>query len=123
MSRSVVKGHSRLCRAIARVVLCAFLQAIAVEGAPPGQKVPNTQGAPSIPELEKKIPKLMAAAMIPGLSIALISDGQIAWHKGYEAYVTQGNKELAIRYYRKSLELNPDNTNGRGKLKELESGK
>jgi CubicO group peptidase (beta-lactamase class C family) len=83
MSRSVVKGHSRLCRAIARAVLCAFLQVIAVQGAPPGQKVRNTQAAPSIPELEKKIPELMATAMIPGLSIALISNGQVAWHKGY----------------------------------------
>jgi tetratricopeptide (TPR) repeat protein len=40
-----------------------------------------------------------------------------------EAYATQGKKELVIRHYKKSIELNPDNTNGRNKLKELENGK
>jgi len=30
-----------------------------------------------------------------------------------------GDKELATKYYKKSLELNPDNTNAVQKLKEL----
>ena len=34
-------------------------------------------------ELEKRIPELMAAARIPGLSIALIRDGRVAWHRGF----------------------------------------
>jgi len=33
-----------------------------------------------------------------------------------------GNKELAIKYYKKSLELNRDNTNAVQKLKELGAG-
>jgi CubicO group peptidase (beta-lactamase class C family) len=37
-----------------------------------------------------------------------------------EAYMVRGDTELAIRNYRKSLELNPDNTNGVEMLKKLE---
>jgi len=40
-----------------------------------------------------------------------------------EAYLKQGNKELAVQNYRKSLELNPDNTTGREILKKLEEQK
>ncbi|MBN1895969.1 MBL fold metallo-hydrolase [bacterium] len=37
-----------------------------------------------------------------------------------EGYMTQGNKELAVQHYKKSLELNPQNDNAREKLKILE---
>jgi Tfp pilus assembly protein PilF len=37
-----------------------------------------------------------------------------------EAYVTKGEKQLAIANYKKSLELNPQNTNAVGMLKKLE---
>ena len=37
-----------------------------------------------------------------------------------EAYMNSGNKDLAIANYRKSLELNPQNANGREMLKKLE---
>jgi Tetratricopeptide repeat len=33
----------------------------------------------------------------------------------------KGNKELAIRYYEKSLELDPDNSNAVEQLKKLKS--
>ncbi|MFC2083589.1 prolyl oligopeptidase family serine peptidase [Bacteroidota bacterium] len=36
-----------------------------------------------------------------------------------EAYMISGDNDLAIKYYEKSLELNPDNTNATEKLKEL----
>jgi predicted alpha/beta superfamily hydrolase len=39
-----------------------------------------------------------------------------------EAYMTAGEKELAIRFYKKSLALNPDNQNGREMLKKLGCG-
>jgi len=38
-----------------------------------------------------------------------------------EAYMTAGNKELAIKSYKKSIELNPQNTNGADMLKRLEA--
>jgi 3-oxoadipate enol-lactonase len=37
-----------------------------------------------------------------------------------EAYAAQGQKALAVQAYKKSLELNPKNENGRGALKRLE---
>ena len=37
-----------------------------------------------------------------------------------EAYAVKGDRELAIKNYRRSLELNPQNTNAVAKLKELE---
>lgn len=36
-----------------------------------------------------------------------------------EAYMNDGQKELAIKYYKKSLELNPQNENGKEMLKRL----
>jgi len=33
--------------------------------------------------LEKEIPRLMEAANIPGLSIAVVRDGNIAWNKAF----------------------------------------
>jgi CubicO group peptidase (beta-lactamase class C family) len=41
------------------------------------------------------------------------------WDSLAEAYMIDGDKESAIKYYKKSLELNPDNTNAVQKLKEL----
>ena len=36
-----------------------------------------------------------------------------------EAFMVNGQMELAAEYYRKSLELNPDNSNAAEKLEEL----
>jgi Tfp pilus assembly protein PilF len=41
------------------------------------------------------------------------------WDSLAEAYMISGDKVSAIKYYKKSLELNPDNTNAVQKLKEL----
>ena len=39
-----------------------------------------------------------------------------------EAYMENGDKELAIQNYEKSLELNPDNENGKRRLEKLKKG-
>lgn len=39
-----------------------------------------------------------------------------------EAYMRHGDRELAIQSYEKSLQLNPQNANGRRKLEELRAG-
>ncbi|TSA26909.1 MAG: tetratricopeptide repeat protein [Bacteroidetes bacterium] len=39
-----------------------------------------------------------------------------------EAYMKNGDKELAIKNYKKSLELNPENENGKKMLEQLQSG-
>lgn len=41
------------------------------------------------------------------------------WDSFAEANMNKGNKELAIRYYKKSIELNPKNKNGEEQLKKL----
>ena len=41
------------------------------------------------------------------------------WDSLAEGFMVSGDKESAIKYYKKSLELNPDNTNAVQKLKEL----
>jgi CubicO group peptidase (beta-lactamase class C family) len=41
------------------------------------------------------------------------------WDSLAEGYMVSGDKESAIKYYKKSLQLNPDNTNATQKLKEL----
>ena len=50
----------------------------------------GTQGSPLsadskalISELEEQIPKLMADARVPGLSIAIIQDGKLLWRQGF----------------------------------------
>ena len=44
------------------------------------------------------------------------------WDSLAEAFIVSGDKEQAIKYYKKSLELNPANTNAVRKLKELGEG-
>lgn len=44
------------------------------------------------------------------------------WDSLAEAYLTAGDRARAIRYYRKSLELNPDNDNAREQLEKLGAG-
>jgi len=46
-------------------------------------------------------------------------DSWNVWDSLAEAYMDKGDKERAIRYYEKSLRLNPDNTNGASQVKKL----
>lgn len=46
-------------------------------------------------------------------------DSANAWDSLAEAYLTKGEKELAIKYYEKSLELNPKNDGAIEQLKKL----
>jgi len=54
------------------------------------------------------------------LNVEIFPDSANVYDSLAEAYMKQGNKELAIHNYRKSLELNPENDNAREKLKTLE---
>lgn len=42
-----------------------------------------------------------------------------AWDSYAEAYMNKGDKETAIKYYQKSLDLNPGNENGKKMLEQL----
>ena len=64
--------------------------------------------------------KLKEAIRIFELNVEAYPKSSNAWDSLAEAYMIAG-KDLAIQYYRKSLELNPDNTNAVEMLKKLEA--
>ena len=43
------------------------------------------------------------------------------WDSLAEAYMSKGDKETAIKYYKKSLELNPQNTNAQKMIDKMQS--
>lgn len=47
-------------------------------------------------------------------------DSWNTWDSLAEAYYRKGDKELAIKYYKKSIELNPGNEHGKQMLREIE---
>ncbi len=53
------------------------------------------------------------------LNTETFPDAFNTWDSLAEAYLAQGDRESAIRFYRKSLELNPENRNAREQLEEL----
>ncbi|MGH7556389.1 MAG: amidohydrolase family protein [Gemmatimonadota bacterium] len=53
------------------------------------------------------------------LNTETFPDAFNTWDSLAEAYLSQGDRESAIRFYRKSLELNPANQNAREQLEEL----
>ena len=53
------------------------------------------------------------------LCLKLYPKSFLAYEGVGEAYEKKGNKEKAIEFYQKALELDPSNTNARNKLKEL----
>jgi CubicO group peptidase (beta-lactamase class C family) len=64
--------------------------------------------------------KVKEAIHIFELNAAAFPKSANVWDSLAEAYMTAG-KELAVQYYRKSLELNPENSNAVEMLKKLEA--
>lgn len=60
-----------------------------------------------------------AAILVFGLNVEAYPDSWIVYDSLGDAHVKSHNKELAIRNYEKSLELNPDNTNATEMLDKL----
>ena len=54
------------------------------------------------------------------LNIELFPEAFNTYDSLGEAYMIKGNKELAIKNYEKSIELNPDNENGKKMLEKLQ---
>lgn len=89
----------------------------------PGATVPREDSINSLGYELLRLNKLEDAVRIFQWNTELYPKSWNVYDSLAEAYMTQGKKELAILYYKKSLELNPDNIDGRSKLKELEGGK
>ncbi len=67
--------------------------------------------------------KLESAVYVFETNIRLYPDSWNAWDSLGETAAKAGRKEQAIASYRKSLELNPKNKNGKAMLEQLEKGK
>ncbi len=65
--------------------------------------------------------KLSDAVEVFKLSVEVYPTSYNTYDSLAEAYMDGGNRDLAIQNYRKSLQLNPANTNAIKKLKELNS--
>ena len=65
---------------------------------------------------QKKVPEAIALFK---LNVEFYPNAWNVYDSLADAYVASGEKELAITNYKKSLELNPQNENGREKLKKL----
>jgi tetratricopeptide (TPR) repeat protein len=61
------------------------------------------------------------AVEILRFNVELFPDSWNTYDSLGEAYLKQGNKELAAENYRRSLELNPDNQGAVDAVKKLES--
>jgi tetratricopeptide (TPR) repeat protein len=55
------------------------------------------------------------------MNVESFPDSWNAYDSLGEAYLSKGDKEKAIVNYKKSIELNPDNENGKKILKEIQS--
>jgi len=64
--------------------------------------------------------KLAEATVLLKLNVEFYPDGWNTYDSLGEAYMKAGQKDLAISNYKKSLELNPQNSNAREMLKKLE---
>ena len=71
------RGRERRRTAI-RTVALSLTCAVGASGTPV-RAAGQTPAGPDAERLEREIPRLMEAAGVPGLSIAIISDGRLAW--------------------------------------------
>src|SRR5207248_550494 len=65
--------------------------------------------------------KLMDAIEVLKLNVAAYPSSWNVYDGLGEAYMKNGNRDLAIENYRRSLELNPNNANGAAMLKKLDT--
>ncbi|MEW7290851.1 serine hydrolase [Aquimarina sp. 2304DJ70-9] len=68
-----------------------------------------------------RVNKVKEAIEVFRLNVASFPESGNAYDSLGEAYLKDGNKELAIKNYKKSVEIDPNNTNGAKVLKELQS--
>ena len=67
--------------------------------------------------------KLKEAVEVFKMNVELYPESWNVYDSLGEGYMLLGAKELAVEYYKKSLEINPDNANGIAMLKRLEEEK
>ncbi len=70
-----------------------------------------------------QINKLDEALQVFKLNTDDFPDSWNAWDSYAEAWMNKGNNEEAVKYYKRSLELNPQNDNGKKMLEKLQAPK
>jgi tetratricopeptide (TPR) repeat protein len=68
-----------------------------------------------------RMKKIKEAIEIFKLNVESFPRGYNTYDSLGEAYMINGDKELAIKNYKKSLELNPENTNAANAIKRLKN--
>ena len=63
--------------------------------------------------------EIQAAILVFELNAETFPDSANAWDSLGEAVMTEGDHEMAIRYYRRSLELDPENRNAARMIKQI----
>ena len=66
--------------------------------------------------------KITEAIEVFKLNVKEYPDSFNAYDSLGEAYMKNGDHDMAVEYYNKSIELNPDNENGKKMLEQLQSG-
>lgn len=69
-----------------------------------------------------RIKRLDDAVNMFKLNVSLYPDSSNVYDSLGEAYMLKGEKELAIKNYKKSLELDPENNNAKAMIKRIETG-
>jgi tetratricopeptide (TPR) repeat protein len=67
--------------------------------------------------------KISDAIEVFKINTAVFPESANVWDSLGEAYMTNGEKDLAIKNYKKSLELNPDNGNAKNMINNMQSDK
>jgi len=60
----------------------------------PARTANDGRWAPLVADIERRIPGLMAAAVVPGLSIAIVRDGRLLWHQGFGVRDSASNEPV-----------------------------
>ena len=81
-------------------LFAALWMATAFSVATLGQDAPlrlttKTKQTQLITQLETRLPPLMKEADVPGLSIALIRDGKLVWHRGFGVKNARTNEPVS----------------------------
>ena len=84
-------------------------RAMGVYGAPAAHIVESTINAMGYRHLENS--EIDAAISVFELNIDTFPESANTWDSLAEAIMAKGDREMAIRYYRRSLDLDPDNRN------------
>lgn len=97
--------------------LATAFRAMGNYGLPAADIVESTVNSSGYQYLERD--DLESAISVFELNVEIFADSANAWDSLGEALMTKGDHSLAIRYYQRSLELDPQNHNARAMIERM----